>query len=262
MVLPESILLSPIPLAVVCATVTLLTAHLISPRARAITTRWALGALALWPIGAALFGWLAAPEDFRMSWSALYGYTDTASAGGLIILLAWTLWYCRRHSGLRRRLCLLVMMTSGLWWGLEQWRMTLTPSLPASLPALSFESLEGRSVTPADEASQRYLLLWRTDCSVCRQWLQRLAERPIGRSPELILVNQGESLLSAIRYLDQHPDQRLELEDTSLLLDPRQHLLALTGQRHLPVLLQVAPDNTLRRASSLSALMADTPKGR
>lgn len=261
MVLPESLLLSPIPLAVTCTTVTLLTAHLISPWARAITTRWALGALAFWSIGVALFGWLAAAEGFRMPWSALYGHPGPASAGGLIILLAWTLWYCRRHPGLRRRLCLLIMMASGLWWGLEQWRMSLTPPLPAILPALSFESLEGRSVTPADKASQRYLLLWRSDCSVCRQWLQRLAEQPIEHPSELILVNQGESLLSAIRYLDQHPDQRLELEDTSLLLDPRQHLLALTGQRHLPVLLQVAPDNTLTRIHDLSAILARAPQG-
>ncbi|ART63641.1 TlpA family protein disulfide reductase [Kushneria marisflavi] len=255
--LPERILLSPIPLAVACATATLLTAHLISPSTRATTTRWALGALVFWAVGAALLPWFGGPGAFRVPWPARLGYLELAPAGGLIALLAWTLWYCRQRSGLRRRLCLVIMVSSGLWWGLEQWRTTLAPPLPDTLPTLSLESLEGRSVTPANETSNRYLLLWRSDCSTCRQWLQRLAEQPIGQQGELILVNQGESLLSAIRYLDQHPDQRLELEDTALLMDPRQHLLALTGQRHLPVLLHVAPDNTLTRISNLSTIMGD-----
>lgn len=133
---------------------------------------------------------------------------------------------------------------------------------PACHPARAEFRIPGGSVgNPARQSFATLSPLWRSDCSVCRQWLQRLAEQPIEHPPELILVNQGESLLSAIRYLDQHPDQRLELEDTSLLLDPRQHLLALTGQRHLPVLLQVAPDNTLTRIHDLSAILARTPQG-
>lgn len=254
-----TLFLSPAPLAVACATVTLLTAHLISPSARATTTAWALGALICWPIGAALWAWLAGNWSPELSWQAQLRQTRFDPAGGLIALLAWTLWFCRQRPELRNRLCLLLMMASGLWWGLEQWRSDLQSPLPVTLPAMTLESLEGHSVTPARTESAHYLLLWRSDCSLCRQWLQRLAEQPAEHRPDLTLVNQGEPLLVVLRYLDQHPDQRLDLEDASLLLDARQHLLALIRHEHLPVLLHVAPDNTLARVHDLSVITAATP---
>ncbi|WP_445620751.1 hypothetical protein ACUN8C_02515 [Kushneria sp. Sum13] len=259
--LPDSAMffLSPAPLAVACATITLLTAHLVSPSARATTTFWALGALVCWPTGAALWAWLAGSGSLERSWQAQLWQAGFAPAGGLLALLVWTLWSCRRRPALQGKLCLVLMMASGLWWGLEQWRTALPTPLAGSLPAVTLESLEGRPVTPDRTASAHYLLLWRSDCRPCRQWLQRLAEQPAGRRPELTLVNQGEPLLAVLRYLDQHPDQRLGLEDTSLLLDPGQRLLALTGHRRLPVLLHVAPDNTLTRAHDLSVMTAAIP---
>lgn len=259
--LPDSamLFLSPAPLAVACGTMTLLIAHLITPVARVITRVWALGALTCWPAGAALWSWLAGSGSLTNFWPAPLWQVGLSPAGGLIALLAWTLWSFRRRPELSGKLCLLVMMASGLWWGLEQWRSDLQTPLPVTLPAVTLESLEGRSVTPADATSAHYLLLWRSDCSPCRQWLQRLAEQPAEHRPELILINQGEPLLAVLRYLDQHPDQRLGLENTSLLLDARQRLLALTRHHHLPVLLHVAPDNTLTRVHDLSEITAATP---
>ncbi|GHC27908.1 hypothetical protein GCM10010082_21410 [Kushneria pakistanensis] len=259
----ESAMLSlpPALLAVACATVALLAAHIISLSARPVTIRWALGALLFWLAGARLWAWLSQGTSLpATSWPGHLWSTGVAPAGGLIALLAWTLWYCRQRPVLRQRLCILVMVASGLWWGLEQWREGLQTSLPAALPTLTFESLEGHSVTPANDDLPRYFLLWRSDCHSCRQWLQRLAEWPVKQRPALALVNQGEPLLSVIRYLDQHPDQQLGLEDAALLLDPRQRLLALTGSHHLPALLYVAADNTLIRVHDLSAIMVpDSP---
>ncbi|REC93930.1 hypothetical protein C8D72_2293 [Kushneria indalinina DSM 14324] len=253
--------LSPVQLAVACATMTLLAAHVISPAARTTTTCWALGALVFWLTGASLWTWLFQDTTLRHPvWSGHLWSTGVAPAGGLIALLVWTLWYCRQRPTLRQRLCLLIMITNGLWWGLEQYRSGLQTPLPDTLAALTLKSLEGRSITPAHDAPARHLLLWRSDCTPCRQWLQKLADLPAGQRPELALVNQGEPLLSVIRYLDQHPDHQLELEDTALLLDPRQHLLALTGSRRLPVLLQVGPDSALRRVDDLPALIASSPR--
>lgn len=257
-------LASPAPLAVACATLTLLGAHAVSPTARIVTIRWALGALALWLIGAALPGWwLQGVPLFRSFHEAGILF---ASAGGFIALLVWTLWYCRRRPALRRRLCVLVMVAGGLWWGLEQWRLSLAPALPDTLPALTLESLEGRSVTLAkgsdakDSRTQvsegHYFLLWRSDCHACRQWLQQLSGQPLEHRDATMLVNQGESLLSVVRYLDHHPDQQLGLADTALLLDPRQRLLAASGGTRLPVLLHRALDGTLTRLQDPSILIA------
>lgn len=238
-----------------CATITLLVAHLISPLARSVTTRWALGALIVWPVGALLWSWPFQSMSFRtLPWPGNQG--TGVAAGGLAALLIWTVWYCRKRPVSNKRLCTLIMMASGLWWGLDQWRSELSSPLPDTLPALTLESLDGHSVTPTDDTSPRYLLLWRSDCPPCRQWLERLAGRPADHRPALALINQGEPLLGVIRYLDQHPDQQLELENTALLLDPRQRLLALTGSQRLPVLLHVGPDRALTRVDDLSTLFA------
>ncbi len=248
-------LLSPAHLAVACATMTLLAAHVISPSSRITTIRWALGALVFWLAGAGLWTGLFQHTTLHdPSWPGPLWRIQYGAAGGLIALLIWTLWYCRQRPVLRQRLCILVMLTSGIWWGLEQWRSGLKTPLPAALPALTLESLEGHSITLAHDNLPRHVLLWRSDCRPCRQWLQQLAELPVEQRPTLTLINQGEPLLSVIRYLDQHPDQQLGLADTSLLLDPRQRLLALTGHQHLPVLLYVAPDRTLRRVDDPSAI--------
>ncbi|WP_456268289.1 hypothetical protein M1D97_13700 [Kushneria sp. AK178] len=252
------LLSSPVPLAVACATVTLLAAHRFGPAPRPVMTRWALGALLFWSAGAGLAAWYLQGMPFHAPWPGPVWHAGMAPAAGLIALLIWTLWHCRRHPALRRRLCALIMITSGLWWGLEQWRSTLQAPLPDALPPLAFESLEGRSVIPAHDDNSRYLLLWRSDCRACRRWLQQLAQRPADQRPAMVLVNQGETLLSVIRYLDQHPDQQLGLKDTALLMDPRQRLLALTHQRHLPVLLHVAADGALTLRHELSAPAAPT----
>ncbi|MFC0336672.1 hypothetical protein SAMN05421848_0739 [Kushneria avicenniae] len=259
-------LTSPAPLAVICATLALLGAHAINPTARIVMVRWALGALAFWLLGAALPGsWLREGPPF---WSLHEAENLLSPAGGLIALLVWTLWYCRRRPELRQRLCALVMVAGGLWWGLEQWRLSLPSALSETLPMLTLESLEGRSVTlirdseaknrKTQDNEVRYFLLWRSDCNACRQWLQQLAEQPLEHQDAMILVNQGESLLSVVRYLDHHPDQQLGLADTALLLDPQQRLLAASGGTRLPVLLHRAPDGTVTRLWSPSVLIASS----
>lgn len=96
---------------------------------------------------------------------------------------------------------------------------------------LTLESLAGTDVDAA-RALADGALLWRSDCAPCRERVTRLAARPESPSAPRYLINQGESLLRVIRYLDdRHPGR---FDDTRVLLDPRQHFLALAGEPPLP----------------------------
>lgn len=118
-----------------------------------------------------------------------------------------------------------------LAWGLEQPVEDRGDGVTPPPDDLTLENLAGTSV----EASAPMLagaLLWRSDCALCRAHLQALAARPEDRSAPHYLINQGESFLSVVRYLDRHHPGRFD--DERVLLDPRQHWLALAGEPALP----------------------------
>lgn len=243
-----AMLLTRMNLAIICAIAAMLLVHRLAGADRTMTLRWACGALLVWGTGARLWSWLHDGGSWQNVSDLLHFWTPGyAASGGLTVLLLWTLWFWRKTPRAQQRTMAIIMVISGLWWGLEHWRLrALTSPLPA-LPAMTLDSLQGQPVPLISQThTSDVLILWRSDCLPCRELLRQLAEHPPHEEVSLILINQGESLLTATRYLDQarhlhQPSslQTLGLEEDHLLLDPRQRLQALAGSAELPIVLRV-----------------------
>lgn len=118
-----------------------------------------------------------------------------------------------------------------LAWGLELSEEGRVYRIAPPPDDLTLENLAGTPVEASAPMSAG-ALLWRSDCARCRAHLQALAARPEDRTAPDYLINQGESLLRVIRYLDRHHPGRFD--DARVLLDPRQHFLTLAGEPPLP----------------------------
>ncbi|MEC9482721.1 MAG: TlpA disulfide reductase family protein [Halomonas sp.] len=225
--------------------------------ARPQRARWFNGLLLSWIIAARLghvlthwASFAAAPLDALKFWQPGY-----SAAWGLLGAAAWSAWV------LRRRLVTLVIAETllasafALWVSLMLWNPLSRDTGLEALPELTLENLEGEPVTLASLRGETVLInLWATWCPPCRREMPLLAEADARDAVSVVIINQGESLLEVVRYLDA---QGLAFEHA--LLDPQQHLMALTGTPGLPTSLLFAPTGQLieRHVGELSRAQLD-----
>lgn len=218
------------------AALTLLVASLLLlglPRGRHI--RWFNGTLLAWLLGARLGHVLShaesyaqAPLDILKLWQPGYH-----GLWGLLAAAIWTAWTLRDHFPRLLGALALIVGSSALWLVLA----TLNPlgsDLPVrEMPDLTLEDLDGNQ-TNLREIPGDYVLvnLWATWCPPCLREMPLLAEADARDGVSVVVVNQGEELLQAARYLDEQG-----LEFPYALLDPRQELMALTQSPGLPTTL-------------------------
>ncbi|MHB0777316.1 TlpA family protein disulfide reductase [Halomonas sp. WWR20] len=199
---------------------------------RSLHARWYNGLLLTAIVGARLghvaahlAAYMAAPWDILKFWQP--GYSPV---GGLVAAALWTVWVLRRRLIALAEALLLLLSAGVVWMLLMMWN-PLADEMPlAELPDLTLERLDGRQVNLSDLAGQRLVInLWATWCPPCLREMPLLAEADARDDVSVIMINQGESLLQVVRFLD---DQGLSFEHS--LLDPRQQLMALTQSPGLP----------------------------
>ncbi|MBB3191689.1 TlpA family protein disulfide reductase [Halomonas cerina] len=197
--------------------------------------RWFNGLLVTWLLGARLGhvlthlpAYAEAPLDALKLWQPGFH-----GAWGLLAALAWTAWTLRDRLGA-------MLGGMGLAIGASLMWLTLVTLAPLSggmalreLPDLALENLEGEPVNLASLTGERVVVnLWATWCPPCRREMPLLAEADARDDVTVVVVNQGEELLQAARYLDEQG-----LDFRHALLDPRQRLMVLTESPGLPTTL-------------------------
>jgi len=193
---------------------------------------WFNGMVLAWLLGARLGHvalnleiYLAAPLDILKIWQPGFH-----GLWGLLAALIWTGWTLRAHLLRLIGAMALLVGASSLWLVL----ITLAPlgggmSL-ASLPDLTLDDLEGNPVNLQDLRGERVLVnLWATWCPPCLREMPLLEAASEREGVTVVVANQGEDLLQALRYLD---DQDLSFQYA--LLDPHQELMVLTESPGLP----------------------------
>lgn len=199
---------------------------------KAQRARWFNGLLLAWLIGARLGhvlmhpdSYLAAPLDSLKLWQPGY-----SAAWGLLAAAGWSAWALRARLITLLTAQLLLAASLALWLALMLWNPLGGQAGLRELPDLALENLAGEAVNLRDlEGDSVVLNLWATWCPPCLREMPLLAEADARDGVSVVIVNQGESLLEVVRYLDA---QGLEFQ--LALLDPEQRLMALTESPGLP----------------------------
>ncbi|GHC37126.1 TlpA disulfide reductase family protein [Aidingimonas halophila] len=226
----------------------------LSKRAHA---RWFNPMLLFWLLGARLGhvathseAYQGAAMDILKLWQP--GYSPV---WGLVAALAWTAWYLRGQW--LRFVTAASMLVAGtvLWLAIVAWA-PLSDDLPIhQIPDITLATLEGESVNLRDLEDDRILVnLWATWCPPCLREMPLLEEVDTRDDVTVVIVNQGEDLLDASRYLDEQG-----LEFRYALLDPHQELTMLSQTPGLPTtMLFDSEGNTLEHhAGELSRSQLD-----
>ncbi|MEQ6918713.1 TlpA disulfide reductase family protein [Halomonas aquatica] len=197
--------------------------------------RWFNGLLVAWLVGARLGhvlmnagAYAEAPLDILKFWQPGY-----QGLWGLLAALIWTAWSLRDRLGAMLGGMALALGASLMW-------LTLVTVAPLGggmalreLPDLALENLEGETVNLASLSGERVVVnLWATWCPPCLREMPILAEADAREGVSVVIVNQGEELLQAVRYLDEQG-----LDFRHALLDPRQKLMVLAESPGLPTTL-------------------------
>ncbi|QJQ94167.1 MULTISPECIES: TlpA disulfide reductase family protein [Halomonadaceae] len=202
---------------------------------RSTHARWFNTLLIVWLLGARLGhvfthfeAYAAAPLDIVKLWQPGYH-----GLWGLLAALIWTGWALREHLLKMVSAMGLLIGVSALWLAL----VTLAPlgsgAALQELPDLTLENLDGESINLRELTGERVLInLWATWCPPCLREMPLLAEADQRDDVAVVIVNQGEDLLQAARYLDEQG-----LDFRYALLDPRQELMVLTESPGLPTTL-------------------------
>ncbi|MDR9438963.1 MAG: redoxin family protein [Halomonas sp.] len=203
------------------------------PRGR--HAHWFNGLLLAWLVGARLghglmnlAAYAEAPLDILKLWQPGYH-----GLWGLLAALGWTAWSLRDRLGAMLGGMGLALGASLLWLTL----VTLAPlgggMALRALPDLALENLEGETVNLASLEGETVIVnLWATWCPPCRREMPLLAKADAREGVRVVIVNQGEDLLQAVRYLDEQG-----FDFRHALLDPRQQLMVLTESPGLPTTL-------------------------
>lgn len=194
--------------------------------------RWFNGLVIAWVLGARL-GYVAmhpdayatAPLDALKIWQPGF-----QGIWGMLAALAWSAWALRHHVLRMIGAMAMVVGASSLWLVLVT-QVPLGDPMPlAELPDLELQTLEGEAVNLRELRGERVVVnLWATWCPPCLREMPLLEEADARDGVTVVVVNQGEELLQAIRYLD---DQDLEFRYP--LLDPRQELMVIMESPGLP----------------------------
>lgn len=197
--------------------------------------RWFNGLVIVWLLGARLGhvlthfeAYAAVPLDIVKFW--LPGYHGL---WGLLAALIWTAWTLRAELIKMLGGMALVIGSSALWLAV----VTIAPLgddiALRQLPELTLENLDGEPVTLSTiEDGLVILNLWATWCPPCLREMPLLVEADQHDAVSVVIANQGEDLLQAMRYLDE---QGFALSYS--LLDPHQELTVLSKTPGLPTTL-------------------------
>lgn len=204
---------------------------------------WFNGLLLTWLIGARLGyalmhsdSYLADPLDILKLWQPGY-----STVWGLLAAAAFSAWKLRKQLATLIKTEVLLVASVALWLGLMAWNPLGQETGLGELPDIVLEDIEGN---PGDLRSLQgkpvVLNLWATWCPPCRREMPLLAEADKREDVSIVIVNQGETLLTAVRYLD---DQGLEFNQA--LLDPEQRLMVAVESPGLPTSLLFDADGQL-----------------
>ncbi|SHF65704.1 Thiol-disulfide isomerase or thioredoxin [Modicisalibacter ilicicola DSM 19980] len=193
---------------------------------------WFNGLMLAWLLGARLGyvmmhadSYLAAPLDILKLWQP--GYSPV---WGLLAAAVWSSWKLRDHLTTLIKAKVLLAASVALWLGLVAWNPLGHDTGLDELPDLVLEDLEGNEVNLHDMQGEPLVLnLWATWCPPCRREMPLLAEADDREGVRVVVVNQGETLLAATRYLDS---QGLDFDQA--LLDPEQRLMVMVESPGLP----------------------------
>lgn len=171
--------------------------------------------------------YLAQPLSFFYFWQPGYHFWG-AALGALLP----TCFYAWRYQALRRLvpgfwllLCVSVLLLDNLL-------PRQTP--PAGLPDFSVTTLAGevRSLDSLHQGRPLLINLWATWCPPCRREMPVLAVFDQDERLDVVLLNQGESLLAVSEYLQ---DQQLDFRHS--LLDAQQQAMGFYQAPGLPITL-------------------------
>ncbi|GAB2778222.1 TlpA disulfide reductase family protein [Halomonas shantousis] len=212
---------------------------------RPLHARWYSGLLLTGIAGARLGhalihpdAYLTSPLDILKFWQP--GYSP---AGGLLAAALWTAWALRHRLVALLKGLLLLLSSAVLWMLLMLWHPLSGDMSMTELPQLTLTRLDGTPVDLQQLAGQRLMVnLWATWCPPCLREMPLLAEVDARDDVTVVMVNQGESLLQVVRFLDDR-----ELDFQQVLLDPRQRLMALAESPGLPTSLLFDTRGQLQR---------------
>ncbi|MGC3874172.1 prolipoprotein diacylglyceryl transferase family protein [Halomonas sp. GXIMD04776] len=193
---------------------------------------WFNGLLLTWLMGARLGyvlmhtdSYLAAPLDILKLWQP--GYSTT---WGLLAAASFSAWKLREHLATMIKAEALLVASVVLWLGLVAWNPLGHETGLSELPDIALEDLEGNQINLSTLQGEPVVLnLWATWCPPCRREMPLLAEADKREDVQVVVVNQGESLLTAVRYLDGQG-----LDFNHALLDPEQRLMVAAESPGLP----------------------------
>ena len=225
------------------------------PRRRHI--RWFSGLVVAWLIGARLGhvalnleSYAASPLDALRLW--LPGFDG---AFGLLGALLWSAWTLRDRLGAMLGAAGLCITAALMWLALAHLAPFSSGMTLRQLPELSLTSVEGNSVVLSELQDQHVVInLWASWCPPCRREMPLLAELDARDDVTVVVINQGEDLLSVVRYLD---DGGLLFRHA--LLDPRQRMMVESAAPGLPTTLLFDAQGRARRqhAGELSRAILD-----
>jgi thiol-disulfide isomerase/thioredoxin len=197
--------------------------------------RWFNGLLLSWLIAARLGhvlmywdSYAAAPLDALKFWQP--GYSAT---WGLLGAAAWSAWYLRQRLVTLVTAQVMLATAFAVWLGLMLWNPLGSNAQMQALPELTLENLDGDPVALSSLKGETVILnLWASWCPPCLREMPLLVESDARPGVRVVVVNQGESLLQVVRYMDAN-----ELDFEHALLDPQQQMMALTATPGLPTTL-------------------------
>lgn len=180
--------------------------------------------------------YLSEPWTLLYFWQPGYSWWG-ALLGGLI----FTLVYLQRHTALRRA-------GAGIFAATAMLSLLVLVLLPApqgkgdAIPDLRIFNLDGQELRLNELADGRPLVinLWATWCPPCRREMPMLMDFEGDYRVQILLINQGESLLAVERYLT---DQQLTF--TLPLIDPEQNAMNHFAAPGLPATLFYSAEGQL-----------------
>ncbi|APX94563.1 redoxin [Halomonas sp. 1513] len=197
--------------------------------------RWFNTLVIVWLVAARLGHVLTHPEAYAAAPLDIVKFWQPGFHGlwGLLAALIWTAWALREHLIKMLGGMALVIGSSALWLAV----VTVSPLggeiALRELPDLTLDNLDGEPVTLSEIQDELVIVnLWATWCPPCLREMPLLVEADQRDGVSVVIANQGEDLMQAMRYLDE---QGFELSYP--LLDPHQELTVLTESPGLPTTL-------------------------